>query len=235
MKDIISSPVFGVFISLVAYKIGEAVKSKFKLAIFNPLLIAIIVLIAFLSVFNISYEDYNKGGSIISFFLTPSTIALALPLYKKFELFKKNAVPVLVGIVCGVIAGIICIIGLSKLFGLTDDITMSLLPKSVTTPIAMALSDQMGGMTSITVVAVIITGIFGSIVGPILNKVFKVNDKVAMGIAMGNSSHAIGTSRAMEVGETEGAMSSLTIAIAGIITVLLAPFIWDLFIKVFGA
>ena len=173
MKDIISSPVFGVFISLVAYKIGEAVKSKFKLAIFNPLLIAIIVLIAFLSVFNISYEDYNKGGSIISFFLTPSTIALALPLYKKFELFKKNAVPVLVGIVCGVIAGIICIIGLSKLFGLTDDITMSLLPKSVTTPIAMAVSDQMGGMTSITVVAVIITGIFGSIVGPILNKVFK--------------------------------------------------------------
>ena len=113
-------------------------------------------------------------------------------------------------------------------------LTMSLLPKSVTTPIAMALSDQMGGMSSITVVAVIITGIFGSIVGPILNKkVFKVNDKVAMGIAMGNSSHAIGTSRAMEVGETEGAMSSLTIAIAGIITVLLAPFIWNIFIKSF--
>ena len=235
MKEIISSPVFGVFISIVAYKIGEVIKEKFKFSIFNPLLIAIIVLVTFLSVFNISYDDYNKGGSIISFFLTPATIALALPLYKKFDLFKKNAFPILVGIICGVIAGLVCIIGLSKAFGLTDELTKSLLPKSVTTPIAMALSEQMGGMSSITVVAVIITGILGSVIGPILNKALKINDKVAMGIAMGNASHAVGTSKAMEIGETEGAMSSLTIAIAGIVTVLLAPLVWNIFIKIFGA
>ena len=119
--------------------------------------------------------------------------------------------------------------------GLTDALTKSLLPKSVTTPIAMALSEQMGGMSSITVVAVIITGILGSVIGPILNKALKINDKVAMGIAMGNASHAVGTSKAMEIGETEGAMSSLTIAIAGIVTVLLAPLVWNIFIKIFGA
>lgn len=235
MKEIISLPAFGVFISIVSYKIGEIIKSKFKLSIFNPLLIAIVVLVVFLSSCGISYDDYNKGGSIISFFLAPATIALALPLYKKFELFKKNAIPILVGIISGVVAGIVCIITLCRVFNMSDELTASLIPKSITTPIAMALSDQMGGMSSITVVAVIVTGILGSIIGPLLNKFLKINDKVAMGIAMGNASHAVGTSKAMEIGETEGAMSSLTIAIAGIITVLLAPFMWDIYLKIFGA
>ena len=234
MKDIISNPVFGVLISIIAYKIGEIIKAKFKLSVFNPLLTAIVIVVAFLSLTNITYEDYSKGGEIISFFLAPATIALALPLYKKFDLFKKNAVPIIVGIVCGAVSGIICVIGLSKIFNLSDELTISLIPKSVTTPIGMAISEQMGGMPSITVIVVIITGIVGSIIGPILNKTLKINDKVAMGIAMGNASHAVGTSKAMEIGETEGAMSSLTIAIAGIITVILAPFMWDIFIKIFG-
>ena len=234
MKDIISNPVFGVLISIIAYKIGEIIKAKFKLSVFNPLLTAIVIVVAFLSLTNITYEDYSKGGEIISFFLAPATIALALPLYKKFDLFKKNAVPIIVGIVCGAVSGIICVIGLSKIFNLSDELTISLIPKSVTTPIGMAISEQMGGMPSITVIVVIITGIVGSIIGPILNKALKINDKVAMGIAMGNASHAVGTSKAMEIGETEGAMSSLTIAIAGIITVILAPFMWDIFIKIFG-
>ena len=234
MKDIISNPVFGVLISIIAYKIGEIIKAKFKLSVFNPLLTAIVIVVGFLSLSNITYEDYSKGGEIISFFLAPATIALALPLYKKFDLFKKNAVPIIVGIVCGAVSGIICVIGLSKIFNLSDELTISLIPKSVTTPIGMAISEQMGGMPSITVIVVIITGIVGSIIGPILNKALKINDKVAMGIAMGNASHAVGTSKAMEIGETEGAMSSLTIAIAGIITVILAPFMWDIFIKIFG-
>ena len=234
MKDIISNPVFGVLISIIAYKIGEIIKAKSKLSVFNPLLTAIVIVVGFLSLSNITYEDYSKGGEIISFFLAPATIALALPLYKKFDLFKKNAVPIIVGIVCGAVSGIICVIGLSKIFNLSDELTISLIPKSVTTPIGMAISEQMGGMPSITVIVVIITGIVGSIIGPILNKALKINDKVAMGIAMGNASHAVGTSKAMEIGETEGAMSSLTIAIAGIITVILAPFMWDIFIKIFG-
>ena len=227
VNTIITSPAFGVLISIAAYLAGCFIKDRFKLSIFNPLLIAIVILIFVLSGFNIDYEDYNKGGEIISFFLAPATVALALPLYKKFSLFKKNAVPILAGILCGVISGAVSIICMAKLFNISDELLKSLLPKSITTPIGMALAEQLGGIPSITVVAIIVTGILGSIIGPFLNKVLKIDDKVAMGIAMGNASHAVGTARAMEIGETEGAMSSLTIAIAGIITVLLVPFIWN--------
>lgn len=230
MNSIIASPAFGVLISIAAYLVGCVVKEKFKLAIFNPLLIAIVILIFVLSEFNIEYDDYNKGGQIISFFLAPATVALALPLYKKFSLFKKNALPILAGILCGVVSGIISIICMAKLFNLSYELIESLIPKSITTPIGMALSEQLGGIPSITVVAIIVTGILGSIIGPFLNKVLKINDKVAMGIAMGNASHAVGTARAMEIGETEGAMSGLTIAIAGVITVIFAPSIWNFFI-----
>jgi len=229
VNEIISTPVFGVLISIAAYTVGCFIKDKLKFSVFNPLLIAIIILVAVLSCFKIEYSDYNKGGEIISFFLAPATVALALPLYKKFSLFKKNAFPILAGILCGSFSGIISVIALSKLFHLSDELTMSLVPKSITTPIGMALCEQLGGLPSITVVAIIVTGILGSIIGPFLDKIFKINDKVAMGIAMGNASHAVGTARAMEIGETEGAMSSLTIAIAGIITVLIAPPIWNFF------
>jgi predicted murein hydrolase (TIGR00659 family) len=234
MNGIISSPVFGVLISIIAYQIGALVKQKLKFSIFNPLLISIIILIIFLSGFNIKYDDYNNGGQIISFFLAPATVALALPLYKKFSLFKKNALPILVGILCGDASGIISIIILAKLFNLSAELTKSLLPKSITTPIGMALSKQLGGIPSITVVAIIITGILGSIIGPLLYKTLNINDKVAMGIAMGNASHAVGTAKAMEIGENEGAMSSLTIAISGIATVILAPVLWNLFSVLFN-
>ncbi|URZ01809.1 LrgB family protein [Clostridium felsineum] len=230
MNSIVTSPVFGVLISLVAYLIGEFLKKKTKLSIFNPLLISIIILICFLMKFNIKYTDYNKGGQLISFFLSPATVALALPFYKKFSLFKKNALPIIIGILCGAISGIIYIILFSKLFNFSDALTESLLPKSITTPIGMELSKQLGGIPSITVVAIIITGILGTIVGPFLYKILKFKDKVAIGIAMGACSHAIGTAKAMELGETEGAMSSLTMALSGIITVFLAPLIWHLFL-----
>jgi len=234
MNDIITSPVFGVIISLIAYEIGALIKQKLKLSIFNPLLIAIIILIAFLLKFNIKYDDYNNGGQVISFFLAPATVALALPLYKKFSLFKENAMPILVGILCGTISGIISVIALGKLFNLSGELTKSLIPKSITTPIGMALAKQLGGLPSIAVVAIIITGILGSIIGPFLYKILKINDEVAMGIAMGSASHAVGTAKAMEIGETEGAMSSLTIAISGIMTVLIAPILWNLFSTFFN-
>ncbi|OPJ57586.1 LrgB family protein [Clostridium oryzae] len=229
MKDVLNSPVFGVLASLMAYEIGSFIKEKLKLSIFNPLLIAIIILIAFLMKFHINYANYNHGGQIISFFLAPATVALALPLYKKFSLFKENALPILAGILCGAVSGMLCVITLSKLFNLSDQLTKSLIPKSITTPIGMALANQIGGLPSIAVVAIIITGILGSIIGPFLNRILKINDKVAMGIAMGSASHAVGTAKAMEIGETEGAMSSVTIAISGIITVIIAPALWNLF------
>ncbi|ABR37112.1 LrgB family protein [Clostridium beijerinckii] len=229
MNDMINSPVFGVLISIIAYEIGLLIKQKLKLSIFNPLLIAIIILITFLLKFNINYDDYNSGGQIISFFLAPATIALALPLYKKFSLFKENALPILSGILFGAVSGMISVILLSKAFNLSSELTKSLIPKSITTPIGMALSKQLGGLPSVAVVAIIITGILGSIIGPFLYKILRINDKVAMGIAMGSSSHAVGTAKAMEIGEIEGAMSSLTIAISGIVTVLIAPVLWSLF------
>lgn len=233
MNDILNSPVFGVLISLFAYEIGAYIREKTKLSVFNPLLIAIISLILFLSGFHISYEAYNKGGQIISFFLAPATVALALPFYKKFSLFKKNALPILLGILSGTVSGIICIILLSKLFGLSNQLTVSLIPKSITTPIGMAVSKQLGGLTSITVMAIIITGILGSIISPTMIKLLKINDKVSIGTAIGTCSHAVGTSKAMEIGETEGAMSSLAMALCGVMTVILAPLIWKIFLMVF--
>lgn len=233
MNNIISSPVFGVLISLIAYEIGAVIKKKTKLSIFNPLLVAIVILLFFLTKLHIKYEDYNKGGQVISFFLSPATVALALPLYKKFSLFKKNALPIMVGILSGTVSGIVCIVLLSKLFRFSNVLTESLIPKSITTPIGMAVSKQLGGLPSISVVAIIITGIIGAIIGPFLCKVLRLKDKVAVGIAMGNASHAVGTAKAMEMGETEGAMSGLTMAIAGIITVFLAPLIWKFFLIFF--
>ncbi|MBX4264855.1 LrgB family protein [Clostridium estertheticum] len=233
MNDLITSPVFGVISSLIAYEIGLYIKKKGRLSIFNPLMIAVIILILFLTKFHIKYEDYNKGGQIISFFLFPATVALALPMYKKFVLFKENATPILIGIFSGAISGFISVVFLSKLFGLTDVLIKSLMPKSITTPIGIALSKQLGGLQSITVVAIIITGIIGSIGGPFLYKIFKINDKVALGIAMGASAHALGTARAMEIGEVEGAMSGLTMAISGVVTVLLYPLLWKIFLKLF--
>lgn len=229
MKQLVGSPIFGVLSSIIAYEIGFYINRKTKLSIFNPLLIAMVVLITFLTKFHITYDKYNNGGQLISFFLGPATIALALPTYKKISLFKENALPVLAGILCGAICGMICVIILSKTFGLPYVLIKSLIPKSITTPIGIAVSKQIGGLPSVTVVAIILTGIIGSIIGPLLNKLLKLNDKVAMGIAMGASCHAIGTAKAIEIGETEGAMSGLTMAISGIITVFLAPLLMQLF------
>jgi len=233
MSELVKSPVFGLLISLIAFQAGAYVKKKLKLSVFNPLLIAIILVILFLTLTNISYEDYNYGGRMISFFLYPATVSLALPLYRKFHLFRKNVLPICAGILCGAVSSIACTIFLARLFGLSEKLTLSLIPKSITTPIGMAVSEQMGGVPPVTVVAIIITGILGSITGPFLYRVLKINDKVAMGIAMGSSSHAIGTAKAVEIGETEGAMSGLTMAIAGIATVFLAPAMWKLYLIIF--
>lgn len=229
MNDIINSPLFGVLISLTAFEIGSLIYKKTKLPIFNPLLISIVLISVLLTSFNISYESFNKGGQIISFFLGPSTVILALPLYKKINLLKKNAFAIVLGILNGSIVAMISVVLLSKFFGISDELTASLIPKSITTPIGIEVAKQLGGIPSVTVVIIIITGIVGSIVVPPLLKLFKIKDKIAVGIALGTSSHAIGTAKALEIGESEGAMSGLSIGIAGIITVLLAPVIWVVF------
>ncbi|WP_432403531.1 LrgB family protein [Wukongibacter sp. M2B1] len=223
MIEILNTPLFGVIISIVAFEIGLYIYRKTKIAVFNPLLISIGLIVTFLLKFNISLDTYNSGGSLISFFLGPATVILAVPLYKQFKIFKDNVVPIIIGITMGTITAIVSVPLLAKLFGLSEDISKSLIPKSITTPIGIEVSKQVGGIPAVTVVAIIITGILGAIIAPVIFKIFKVKDKVAVGISLGTGAHAIGTSKAIEIGETEGAMSGLAIGIAGLITVILVP------------
>ncbi|MDY2632748.1 MULTISPECIES: LrgB family protein [unclassified Clostridium] len=223
MEILTENALFGIIISLLAFEAGLLIYKKTKFPLFNPLLIAIALVISFLLVFNIDVDIYNKGGQFINMFLGPATVVLAVPLYKQLNLLKKYLLPILVGILLGSSIGISSVILLANIFGFEKVLTISLLSKSVTTPIGIEITKQLGGLAPVTVLSIIISGIIGSILGPLLCKKFKINNKVAIGIAIGTASHAVGTSKALELGETEGAMSSLSIGIAGIMTVFLAP------------
>ncbi|HEY3363232.1 MAG TPA: LrgB family protein [Methanosarcina sp.] len=222
-------PLFGILFSLIAFQISTLLYKKTQLSILNPLLVASVFVMFFLLFFGINYETYNLGGNYISFFLGPATVVLAVPLYKKIRLLKSNALPILAGIMAGCIAGISSILALSRLLGLDDSISRSLAPKSVTTPIGIEISKQIGGLPAITVAAIVFTGIIGAILGPFICRCFRIKDKVAVGVAIGTASHALGTTRAIELGETEGAMSGLAIGIAGLITVFLVPLLLYVF------
>lgn len=227
--DIISNNMFfGVFISLIAFEIGLSIYKKTKLAIFNPLLIATILIICFLKIFNIDFDTYNKGGQFINIFLGPATIVLAVPLYKNLNLLKENFLPIFFGILVGSLVSVLSVISISIFLGLDNSLTISLLSKSVTTPIGIEITNSLGGTSSITVLAIVLSGIIGAIVGPTVFKILKINNPISRGISLGTASHAVGTSKALEIGEQEGAMSSLSIGVAGIITVFLAPLCYSL-------
>lgn len=219
---------FGIFISLVAFEIGLFIYRKTKFPLFNPLLIAAILVIGFLKIFNIDFDTYNKGGQFINIFLGPATIVLAVPLYKNLPLLKKNFLPIFTGILVGSLVSILSVVSIAVFMGLDKTITVSLMAKSVTTPIGIEITNSLGGVSSITVLAIVLSGIIGAVVGPTIFKVLKINNPIAKGVSLGTASHAVGTSKALEIGETEGAMSSLSIGVAGIITVFLAPICYSL-------
>ncbi|SFM32028.1 LrgB family protein [Methanolobus profundi] len=223
ISQFLQSPVFGIGISLLTFYAGGLLYKRTGSPLMNPLVLSMLMIIALLLSFHISFDDYNRGGQFISFFLGPATVILAVPLYKKISLLKENVVPIIAGISIGSAAGITSIIVMCKMFGLDELISISMLPKSVTTPIGIEISNQLGGIPSITVAAIVFTGIAGVLLGPMVCKLFRIDDEVAVGIAIGTSSHALGTTKAVELGETEGAMSGLAIGIAGLITVFLAP------------
>lgn len=225
MRELCASPFFGIALSILAFYIGIKIQKKTRLAICNPLIIAIVIIIGVLLVFDIPYESYNAGGSLINMFLAPATACLAVSIYTKIELLKKNWLPIVVGCSVGSLTSMASIYGLCHLFGMDDVMMISLMPKSVTTPIAVSISESSGGLVPITVVAVIITGIMGSMVAPFLIRFFRVKDPVAAGLAIGACSHAVGTSKALEIGETEGAMSGLAIGVCGILTVIFSLFL----------
>lgn len=223
MNILTNNILFGLVLSLIAFEIGLYIYKKTKFPLFNPLLISIALVIGFLIAFDIDYDLYNKSAQFINMFLGPATVVLALPLYKQLKLLKKYLTPILIGIFVGSSVSITSVIFLSYIFGLDRIITISLLPKSVTTPIGIEISNQLGGLQPVTVLAIVVSGIAGAIIAPFLCKIFKIKNKVAIGLALGTSSHAIGTTKALEFGESEGAMSSLSIGLAGIMTVFLAP------------
>lgn len=223
MKDLIGSSVFlGIGATLIAYIIGLLLKKKFKLFIFNPLLVAIALCIALLAVTGIKYEEYNNGAQHISILLTPATVCLAIPLYEQLQLLRKNYVAILIGIASGVLTSGFTIFIMSLLFNLNHTQYVTLFPKSITTAIGIGLSQELDGYIAITVAAIMITGLFGNIAGDILCKILRIKNNVAQGIAVGTASHVMGTSKAMEMGAVQGAMSSLSVAVAGCMTVLSA-------------
>lgn len=224
MKDvIINSVYFGVAISLLLYFIGMYLKKKLKMSILNPLLVSIILVIMFLIMFDIDYESYNQGGKYLSYFLTPATVCLAIPLYQQLELLKKNFKAIMIGILTGVFTSLLSVLVLSAIFKLSHELYVSILPKSITTAIGIAVSEELGGISTITVAVIVVTGIAGNVIGEGVCRLFKIRNPISIGLAIGTAAHAIGTTKALELGEIQGAMSSLSIAVAGLMTVVLAP------------
>ena len=220
---LLNATYFGMVLSVGCYLIGVWCRKRFKLSIFNPLLIAVVLIMALLLVLDIDYETFNQGAQYLTYLLTPATVCLAIPLYEQISLLKKHAVAVLAGVACGVLSCLGSIWLLSVLFGLSHEQYVTLLPKSITTAIGMGVSDELGGITTIAVAAIILTGILGNIIAERVLKLFHIEDKIARGLAIGTASHAIGTTKAMEMGRIEGAMSSLSIAVAGLMTVVIVP------------
>ena len=216
---------FGMFLSVGAYLFGVWLKKKTGLAICNPLLVASALVIVVLLVFRIDYQEYNRGASVLSYFLTPATVCLAIPLYRQLELLKKNVAAILTSILVGVAGSAASIFAMSLVFRLEHIYYVSLLPKSITTAIGMGVAEELGGIVTLTVVSIIVTGILGNVIADTLFAVCKIEEPMAKGLALGTAAHAIGTARALELGEIEGAMSSLAIAVAGLSTVVVAPLV----------
>ena len=229
MSDFFTNSVFfGVLLCLSAHQAGLFLRQKTKIAAFNPLLISIIIVIFVLVIFNIKFQDFYNSSKYISYLLTPATVALAIPLYSKLSLLKSNFKAIMSGLIAGVLTSLISIFVMALLFGLSHEHYASMLPKSITTAIGIGVSQEIGGIPTITTAVIIVTGVFGNVTADIIYKIFNIKNPIAKGIGLGSSAHAIGTSKALEMGETEGAMSSLSIAMAGIITVIFASFFANL-------
>lgn len=221
--------VFSVLISLGAFFIGQITNKRLKHPIFNPFLIAISLIMIILKATGLSYEVYKDQSAVLSILLGPATVALAIPLYKNIDILKTNFKAIFIGIIAGVTASISSVMGIGYLLGTQKEIVYSLAPKAVTIPIAIEVSRVIGGIPSLTAGLVTITGVFGACFAPEILRFFNIKSAVAKGIAIGTTTHALGTSRAFQEGEIEGAMSSLAIGIAGVATAFIVPFMAHMF------
>ncbi len=224
MQEVYTSPFFSITLCIVAYMLGLWIHSRFRSPLVNPLLIAIVLVIAVILGLNIPLKSFYRGGDMITLFLGPATAALAISIYSQMNLLKKNLLPILIGTFSGSLFSVVSIYFLCRWFKLDDVMTASLLPKSITTPIAMGVSESLGGIVPVTIIAVVLTGLLGAIFSPLLVKLFRLKDPVVIGLAIGTSSHALGTSKAVEMGEIQGAVSGIAIGLAGLFTVILTLF-----------
>lgn len=229
MKEALqSSGYFGLILSIFLFLLAVRLKAKFRVAILNPLLLSTIMVIAVLVIFQIPYEDYKSSANLLSYLLTPATVCLAIPMYKQLRLLKDNLVAVLAAITAGTLCSILSILIMGKLFGLSVEHIATLLPKSITTAIGMGVSEEAGGIVTLTVAAIIITGILGNMIAEMVFQLFHIDHPIARGLALGTSAHAVGTAKALELGEIEGAMGSISICVAGILTVVLVPLVMNI-------
>lgn len=230
MKEMLTESVyFGVAVSLMGYMLGAWIKKKLPYSFMNPLLIAMIFVIGVLLLLDVDYETYDKGAGYITYFLTPATVCLAVPLYKQFEVLRKNKAAILISVIVGCICHGITVMALAVWLKVDETLMLSLLSKSVTTPIALGICSEVGGISGITVLGTTIAGLMGAIVGPAVLKLFGIKEPVAQGLAVGAASHAVGTSKMVEVGEVQAAMSSLSIVVTGIMTVVIVPILLQIF------
>ncbi|NMA22747.1 MAG: LrgB family protein [Spirochaetales bacterium] len=224
MVEILSSPLFGIGLSIFAFKIGLWVQSKVKNTLANPLIIAMLIVVGTLKLFDIPHQYFEEGASFIQMFLAPVTAVLAVTIYRQRKVLLNDFLPIVLGTFVGALSAMGSVLLLCRILGLDQVITASLLPKSVTTAVAIALAEDLGGLAALTIASTVITGLTGNLLAPSLIKIFGVKDPVAQGVGIGCSSHALGTTKAMELGEVQGAMSSISISLSVIWTVMLVPF-----------
>lgn len=221
----LNSPYFGIILTFLAYLIGSKISSKAKNPLVNSLVITIAIIVGFLLIFDIDYDTYMIGASHIMLMAAPATVALVVPLYKNYGLLKENLIPILIGITVGSIVAIFSVLALSKAMGLDLNMIITMLPQSITTAIGIPLAESLGGIGAITAIIITIRGAIGAVFAPLIFKILKIEDPISIGVSMGCASHAFGTSRAYEIGEVEGSMSGLSIAIAGVISAVLIPLV----------
>lgn len=225
MMELTAQPFFGFMLCIGTYTLGLAIRKRFNHTLVNPLLISSALIISILLIFDIPLENFMQGGNVITMFLAPATAALAVSMYRQLDVIKKNLIPILVGSVVGSGTAILSVILFCKLFGFTPEVTASLIPKSITIAFASKLSPILGGVVPITAAAISITGNFGALAAPLLEKIFRVNNPIATGLAVGAASHALGTSRAIEMGEVEGSVSGIAVGLCGLITIIIGIFL----------
>ncbi len=232
MREIFSNPIFSIAMTFLAYFISQKIYSKYNFMLFNPILVSIVTIIIILKTTGIDFHTYNIGGKFISFFLGPTVVALGVPLYVRLEEIKKEGgLSIIISIIIGSLVGIVSAALTAKFLGASKEVVASIAPKSVTTPIAMGISDKIGGIPSLTAAIVVATGILGAVIGPAFLKLIGVKSKIAFGLAMGSAAHGIGTARAFQEGDLEGAVSSLAIGLNGIATAIFTPIIFYIIYK----